>query len=138
MTHLLDTNVVSESRKARRDERVEAWLQSVDSNTLHVSVLAIGEIRRGIELLRRRNDHRQADALEPWFAKLKQDFAPRTLAVSPPIAERWGALNAMRTLPIIDGLMAATALEYDLTLVTRDTAGLAGTGVRLLDPWQAH
>ena len=137
MSHLLDTNVVSELRKKRADERVAAWLRGVDAGDLHVSVLAIGEIRRGIELLRRRGDHRQADVLEPWLQSLKESFADRTLDVSVGIAERWGQLNAIKPLPIVDGLMAATAIEHDLILVTRDTGALAGTGVRTLDPWSA-
>ncbi|HWB21912.1 MAG TPA: type II toxin-antitoxin system VapC family toxin [Gaiellaceae bacterium] len=137
MSYLLDTNVVSELRKKNRDERVVAWLHSVDSRDLYVSVLAIGEIRLGIERLRHRGDHPQADALEPWLQTLRVDFADRTLPVSSSIAERWGQLNAERSLPIIDGLMAATALEHDLTLVTRDAATLGASGVRLIDPWVA-
>ena len=137
MSYLLDTNVVSELRKKHRSERVVAWIQSVDSRELCVSVLAIGEIRLGIERLRHRGDHPQADALEPWLQRLRVEFADRTLAVSSAIAERWGQLNAMQPLPIIDGLMAATAIEHDLTLVTRDAATLHASGVQVFDPWVA-
>jgi predicted nucleic acid-binding protein len=137
VTFLLDTNVVSELRKVGRDERVLAWFGGVDAEELHVSTLAIGEIRRGIDLLRHRGDRRQAAVLEPWFQSLKADFAERTIAVSTPIAERWGQLDARTPLSPIDGLMAATALVHDLIFVTRDTAGVAGTGVRVIDPWLA-
>lgn len=135
MTHLLDTNVVSELRKKGADARVAAWARAVDPFGLHVSVLAIGEIRRGIEILRRRGDHRQADILDLWLETLKKDFGNRTLGVSNAIAERWGRMDAVKPLPIVDGLMAATAIEHDLILVTRDTEALAGSGVRVLDPW---
>jgi predicted nucleic acid-binding protein len=137
LTFLLDTNVVSELRKANRDARVVAWAEGADPLDLHVSVLAIGEIRQGIERLRNRRDDRQADILEAWLTRLKRDFSARLLPVSTAIAERWGRLNAARQLPEIDGLMTATAVEHGLTLVTRDTGMLREAGVRLLDPWQA-
>jgi toxin FitB len=137
VSYLLDTNIISELRKERRDQRVVEWLHGVDSRDLCVSVLAIGEIRLEIELLRRRGDHAQADLLEPWLETLTVDFADRTLAVSSAIAQRWGFLNAANPLPVIDGLMAATAFEHDLTLVTRDTEALVRSGVRLFDPWSA-
>jgi toxin FitB len=137
VTFLLDTNVVSELRKTGRDERVLAWFGGVNAEELHVSTLAIGEIRLGIDLLRHRGDHRQAEILEPWLQSLKMDFADRTIGVSTAIAERWGELDARTPLPPIDGLMAATALVHDLIFVTRDTADVAGTGVRVVNPWLA-
>ncbi|MGZ4334601.1 MAG: PIN domain-containing protein [Gaiellaceae bacterium] len=137
MTYLLDTNVVSEPRRPAPDVRVAAWFGDVDPDALFVSVLSLGEARVGIERLRRRRDHRQAEALEAWLAQVKSDFADRVLAVSAAIADRWGRLNAGRPLPIIDGLLAATAIEHGLTLVTRDTGPLEGIGVSLLDPWAA-
>ena len=100
-----------------------------------MSVLSLGEVRRGIELLRRRRDDHQADVIEMWLAQLKTDFAEHLITVSAAVAERWGRLNAVRPLPIIDGLLAATAIEHGLTLVTRDTAAVEGTGVAVLDPW---
>lgn len=135
MTYLLDTNVVSEPRRPVPDARVAAWFEEVDADALFVSVLSLGEARVGIERLRRRRDHRQAEALEAWVAQVKSDFANRVLAVSAAIADRWGRLNAGRPLPILDGLLAATAIEHGLTLVTRDTGPLDGIGVSLLDPW---
>ncbi len=135
--YLLDTNVISEIRKPHRDARVAAWFEEADSADLNLSVLVVGEIRQGIERLRRRGAGKQADALDLWLASLKEEFADRLLPISATIAERWGRLNAERPLPDIDGLMATTAIEHDLTLVTRDTRALAANGVRVLDPWQA-
>jgi predicted nucleic acid-binding protein len=100
-----------------------------------VSVLVIGEIRQGIERLRLRRDNRQADVLEPWLHRLKAEFAERVLGVSEAVAERWGALNAARPRPIIDGLLAATAIEHDLTFVTRDRGAIADAGARVFNPW---
>ena len=95
----------------------------------------LGEIRYGVERLRRRGDDRQAAILERWLDRLKTDFAERVLGISTAIAERWALLNAERPLGAIDGLIVATAIERDLTLVTRNRRSVAGTGVRLLDPW---
>ena len=136
MTYLLDTNVVSEFRRPRHDAAFDAWFSQVDRNELFLSALVIGEIANGIARLELRRDARQASLLERWLTELKQTFAERVLPVSTAVAERWGRLNAARPLPPVDGLLAATALEHDLTLVTRDAA-VAGTGVRLLDPWSA-
>jgi toxin FitB len=132
--YLLDTNVVSEIRKRRRDPAVGAWFADVDPGELFLSSLVIGELAFGIALLERRGDVKQASQYARWLAELKETFGARILGVSTSIAERWGRLIAARPLPFVDGLLAATALEHDLTLVTRDAA-VAGTGVRLLDPW---
>jgi hypothetical protein len=131
---LLDTNVVSELGKTRRDPAVDTWFKQADAGDLYLSALVIGEVAHGIARLDRRGDVDQAARLERWLRELKHAFSERTLPISSTIAERWGRLNAVRTLPFVDGLLAATALEHDFTLVTRDAA-VAGTGVRLLDPW---
>ncbi len=138
MIYLLDTNVVSEIRKPNRDAGVSAWFDEADSADLYLSVLVVGEIRQGIERLRRRRDQEQADVFERWLAILKEEFTDRLLPVSVGVAERWGHLNAAQPLPVIDGLLAATAIEHDLTLVTRDSRPLAGTGARVLDPWRSN
>lgn len=110
----------------------------MDASELFVSVLSIGEIRKGVERLRRRGDRRQANVLEQWLEQLKADFAGRFLPVTVRVAERWGMLNAASVRPpAIDGLLAATAIENDLTFVTREHGALESTGVALLDPWQA-
>lgn len=136
MTYLLDTNVVSEFRKKTREPAFDEWFDQVDAERLFLSALVLGEIANGIARLELRGDARQASLLSSWLAELKQTFAARILPVSSAIAERWGRLNAVRPLPFVDSLLAATALEHDFTLVTRDTS-VAGTGVRVLDPWAA-
>ena len=136
MRYLLDTNVVSELRKGPAcAAAVAAWAGSVESADLGLSVLVLGEIRQGIEALRRRGDGGQADLFAAWLDGLKAEFSDRLISVSPTIAERWGLLRAAFPLPPIDGLMAATALEHDVVFVTRDTGPLTGTGLRLVDPW---
>lgn len=111
------------------------WFAATAQHDLHLSVLVVGEVRHGVELLRRRGDDLQADSIEAWLASLVDDFAERLIPISAAVADCWGRLNADRPLPIIDGLMAATAIQHGLTLVTRDAATLSGAGVRLLDPW---
>lgn len=136
MSYLLDTNVVSEIRKPIPNEGVAAWFAETDSADLHLSVLVVGEVRQGIERLRHRGDGEQAAVFERWLEVLKSEFGDRLLPVTTAVAERWGVLNADRRLPVVDGLLAATAGVHELTLVTRDESLLAATGVRTLDPWR--
>ena len=136
MSYLLDTNVVSEIRKPIPNAGVAAWFADADSADLHLSVLVVGEVRQGIERLRHRGDGEQAAVFERWLEVLKSEFGDRLLPVTTTVAERWGALNAGRPLPVVDGLLAATAAVHELTLVTRDESLLATTGVRTLDPWR--
>jgi hypothetical protein len=137
VTYLLDTNVISELRKPSPDERVASWFEGIDSSDLYLSVLVVGEIKQGIERLRGRGDDEQANLFDRWLRTLKAQFADRLLTISIAVAERWGQLNASKPLPVIDGLLAATAIEHDLTLVTRDSRTLASTGARLLNPWES-
>lgn len=134
MTYLLDTNVVSELRRRRPDPTVSAWFDSVRSHDLHLSVLVVGEIRQGVERLARR-DAEQAAAYEKWLLELVDLYGERIVPVDGAVADLWGRLNAPDPLPVVDGLLAATALVHGWTLVTRNTADLARTGVRLLDPF---
>jgi predicted nucleic acid-binding protein len=134
--YLLDTNVLSEARRARGDADVKAWISSVPADDLYLSVLVVGEVRRGIERLRRR-DPAQAGVYEEWLMALQRDYASRILPVSAEAAEEWGRMNASDPLPVIDGLMAATAKVENMTFVTRNTADVARTGVRLLNPFGA-
>ena len=136
MSWLLDTNVVSEVRKPSGDPRVKAWFESVDGRALHVSVLLLGEVRQGIERLWQR-DPAAASVYERWLAGLQHEVADRIIPISAAIAEAWGRLNAPRPLPAVDGLLAATAMVSGLTLVTRNTRDVAGTGVALLNPFEA-
>jgi predicted nucleic acid-binding protein len=137
LSFLLDTNVVSELRKALPDLAIARWRADAAGKKAHVSTLVIGEVRLGIEQLRRRGDDSQADLFEAWLTRLTDEFGDRVLPVSAAVADRWGRLSAGRPLPVVDALMGATAMEHDLIFVTRDVASLAGTGVRLLNPWQA-
>lgn len=135
MSYLLDTNVVSELRKQKPDPRVSEWFDVVDPGDLYLSVLVVGEIRKGIERLRRRGDGKQASMLDRWLRGLKDEFADRLVGVSAATCERWGVLSARQPITVVDGLLAATAIEHDLTLVTREHGALAATGAALLDPW---
>ncbi len=135
MSFLLDTNVISEARKPRGSPRVKAWMASVRGADLFLSVLVVGEIRQGIERLRRR-DPAQAAVYEAWLAGLHRDYASRILPITADIAEEWGRMNVPDPVATIDGLLAATAKARGLTLVTRNTADLVRTGVPLLNPFE--
>lgn len=135
MSYLLDTNVVSELRKGRRaNAGVRRWFEEVLAEELWLSVLVIGELRQGAARVRRR-DAVTARRLDQWIKRLVGDFEERILPVDREIAELWGELNVPDPRPAIDGLLAATALVNDLTLVTRNGADVAGTGARVLDPF---
>lgn len=136
MTWLLDTNVISELRKGdRADPGVSRWIDAVPDDDLFTSVVVIGEIRRGVELIRRR-DEVAAAAIEQWLLRLIESYADRLLPVDLAVAERWGRLGVPDPLPVTDGLMAATALVHGMTLVTRNTRDVVRTGVRCLDPFE--
>jgi predicted nucleic acid-binding protein len=137
LSFVLDTNVISEARKgARADAGVMRWLSSVAPEDLYVSVLVIGEIRQGIEGLRRR-DPIQAGHLETWLSGLRRLYADRILPIDLEIAEEWGRMNAPNPISSRDGLMAATAKARGMTFVTRNTADLQRTGVRVLNPFSS-
>lgn len=135
MKYLLDTNVVSEVRKQRPDARVRAWLEAVPIDSTYLSALVVGEIRLGIEQLRRRDPTRAA-AHAVWLASLREGYADRILPVSADIAEEWARLSVPDPLPVVDGLLAATARVHGLTLVTRNTADVQRTGVALVNPFE--
>lgn len=134
MSFLLDTNVVSEIRKQTPDAGVASWFASVPADRLFLSVLAVGEIRHGIERLGRR-DPAQAEIFERWLSQLVGGYGDRLIPVTERIAQAWGRLNYPDPVPVVDGLMAATALVHDWTLVTRNVADVRSTGVRLLNPF---
>jgi toxin FitB len=135
VSYLLDTNVISELRKgARAHPAVNRWFSAVDDADLFLSVLTVGEIRRGIEGVRRR-DARAAAALNGWLRALVDGFESRILDIDRQIAEEWGRLNVPNPLPVIDGLLAATARVRGLSLVTRNTRHVAATGVTCINPF---
>jgi predicted nucleic acid-binding protein len=136
MTYLLDTNVISELRKRHPDPGVLAWYDSVPSARLFLSVLTVGEIRLGIERLRRK-DAAAAAGLERWLAGLLRGYADHVIGIDAETAQEWGRLNVPDPLPVIDGLLAACARVRGWTLVTRNTAGLARSGAALLNPFAA-
>jgi predicted nucleic acid-binding protein len=137
--YLLDTNVISELTKVRPEAKVISWIQASSEELLHLSVLTIAEIRKGIDSLPRSN---KRALLESWLANdLVLRFSGRILDVSLDIAERWGLISAQAKiagaqLAVVDGLMAATALHHNLTLVTRNTKDVQVTGINTLNPWQ--
>jgi toxin FitB len=133
---LLDTNVISEIGKGHRcNVNVAAWYRNTRDNEIFLSVLVVGEIRQGIERVRPR-DSKQARGLERWLDEVVESFGDRILPLDQSAAQRWGRINARYTLPVIDSLMAATALARDLTLVTRNISDIERSGVRFLNPFE--
>jgi predicted nucleic acid-binding protein len=136
LSFLVDTNVLSELRKgARARAPVLAWFEHVPGEAIHLSVLVLGELRRGIEAIRRR-DARQAVSLERWLSRVATDHRDRILPVDVEVAEEWGRLNARQPGSVVDTLMAATALVHGLVLVTRNVKHVAWTGVPCLNPFE--
>jgi predicted nucleic acid-binding protein len=137
LSWLVDTNVLSELRKGDpAHAALRSWFATTREEELFTSVLVLGEIRRGIESIRRR-DATAAAALEQWLFRMTTTFSDRVLPIDTAVADRWGVLNVPDPVPTVDGLLAATALVHDLVLVTRNVRDVAGTGVRVLDPTAA-
>jgi toxin FitB len=135
---LLDTNVISELVRPKPEPKVTAWIDATDESLLYLSVLTMGEIRKGIASLR---DPSRRVALEAWLdSDLVIRFAHRILPIDQPVADRWGRITAQvavakSSLPVIDGLLAATAIHHNLTLVTRNTKDVVAAGVPVFNPW---
>lgn len=135
MKFLLDTNVISELRKRdRAHPNVLRWALTLSADDVGTSVLVIAEIRRGIAL-KRRSDPVQAKALDHWLNTVRTGLDDRVLPISEAVASVWAEMNVPDPLPLIDGLLAATAKVHNLTLVTRNVADIANTGVSFLDPF---
>ena len=136
---LLDTNIISELIKPKPEPRLVTWLSGTDENLLYLSVLTLGEIRKGVAMLR---EPARRVQLETWLdSELRLRFAGRILAVDDDVADRWGVMVGRAAarkiaLPVIDGLLAATALHYNLTLVTRNSKDVAGTEALVFNPWE--
>ena len=135
MTYLLDTNVLSETRKRQPAAGVADWIAATPPDRLHVSVLTLGEIEQGIAKVRGRGDQHQASALERWLRDVEAGFEDRVLPVTLPIATTWGRQQYVRPLPVIDALIAATARMHGLTVVTRNAKDFELTGVQVLNPF---
>jgi predicted nucleic acid-binding protein len=136
VSYLLDSNIVSELRKRERaNVGVRQWFTGVDDAEVFLSVLTVGELRRGIESIHRR-DRTRALAFNRWFHTLVTEYEARILPVDQKVAEAWGRMNAAATLPAIDSLLAATAQVHGLTFVTRNTKDVTRTGVPCLNPFQ--
>ncbi|MGA7341017.1 MAG: type II toxin-antitoxin system VapC family toxin [Terracidiphilus sp.] len=134
MEYLLDTNVVSETRKKKADTGVMAFLEAVDSAALYLSVLTLGELRRGIAA-KRRDDPVAAKSLMAWAQGLEIGFADRILGIDAAAARLWGEWSGERPRPVVDTLLAATAVTHGLTLVTRNTHDVRDIAVKVLNPW---
>ena len=135
MSYLLDTNIISEVRKGKRcDVNVARWYQAIDDRDIYLSVLVVGEIRKGIELARRR-DRVKATNLERWLKTICDEFAERILPITQTIADEWGRMNSPKPTPVIDGLLAATAKQHGLTLATRNVKDITHIGASIINPF---
>jgi predicted nucleic acid-binding protein len=137
MSFLLDTNVLSEAKQKHPDPKVLSWLASQALTESYISVLSLGEIEEGIAYL---GSTKKALDLNHWLLSLKQSFQGRILVLDEATLSTWGQLRGFakqqgQVLPVIDSLLAASALTHKLTLVTRNTKDFVLTGVQLLNPW---
>jgi predicted nucleic acid-binding protein len=136
VSYLIDTNIISEVRKGKRcDKHVSAWYASIADDDLFLSTLVLGEIRKGVELARPR-DAAKAVALERWLQEVETTFDGRVLGIDNAVSDQWGRMCAIRPVPVIDGLLAATALVNGLTLATRNERDVAGLGATVLNPFK--
>ena len=132
--YLLDTNVLSETRKKQADEKVLAFIADTDPSAVYISVLTLGELRKGVAL-KQTSDPAAAKILSAWVDGLEFGFADRILGIDTATARLWGELSAQRPRPVVDTLLAATAITHGLTLVTRNTNDVQDINVRLLNPF---
>jgi len=135
VNYLIDANIISEVRKGERcDGHVAAWFASIDDEDIYLSVMVLGEIRKGIERARR-TDPTQARALEKWLSTVKQSYGERILPIDQMVADEWGSMSAIRPVPTVDTLLAATAKIHRMTLATRNVADVTGLGADVLNPF---
>jgi hypothetical protein len=136
VTYLLDTNVLSETRKRQPATAVADWIAETPPERLHVSVLTLGEIEQGIWRIRDRGDHEQAVALERWLQEVERGFADRILPITLQVASAWGRQQRRSPVPLVDGLIAATASVNGLTVVTRNVKDFERSGVQVHNPFE--
>ncbi len=139
--YLLDTNVISQFTKRQPDQGVVDFFEKIKNHQseLYLSVLTIGEINSGISKLTHYRDHQQAEKLQRWLTQLKSEYTNRILAIDSDICTLWGAmLAATDNTNAVDKLIAATALNYGFTLVTRNVAHMAGTGAQCVNPFMSR
>lgn len=135
MNYLIDTNIISEIRKAEScNPCVAAWYESIADESVYLSVLVLGEIRKGIERARSKNPN-QAGALEKWLATVCRSFAERILPIDQAVADEWGRMSAKRPVSTIDALLAATAKVHGMTLATRNVDDVADLGAEVVNPF---
>lgn len=134
LQYLLDTNVISETRKKQADARVLAFLRAVEPSALYLSVLTLGELRKGV-VQKSRSDAEGAKRIDAWVTGMELSFSDRILGIDVATAKLWGELSAQRPRPVIDTLLSATAIVHGLTLVTRNTSDIYDIPVRTLNPW---
>ena len=128
--------MISAAERALRYVKcIAAWFASIDDEDIFLSVLVVGEIRKGIERARR-TDPAQARALEKWLSTLKQSYGERILPIDQMVADEWGSMSAIRPLPTVDALLAATAKIHRMTLATRNVTDVAGLGADVLNPFE--
>ena len=137
LQYLLDTNVLSETRKRQADAKVLSFLAAAEPSALYISVLTIGELWKGVAH-KRLSDPEAAKMIGHWVEGLELSFADRILGIDSATAKLWGELSGQRPRPVVDRLMAATAITHRLTLVTRNTSDIHDLPVRVLDPWLIH
>jgi toxin FitB len=130
----LDTNVLSETRKKRPDERVLAFLSNATPTALYLSCLSVGELKKGVAL-KMKSDPSAAKAIAGWVDGLEINFADRILSVDTVSAKLWGEWSAQRPRPVVDTLLAATAVAHGLVLVTRNESDVQDLPVKVFNPW---
>ena len=135
MSYLLDTNVLSETRKRRSAPGVAEWIAATPADELYVSVLTLGEIEQGITRIGNRGDKKQAAALERWLREVEAGFAERIIPVTLRVAREWGRQHLEQPIPVIDALIAATAKVHGWIVVTRNGEDFERAGVRVLNPF---
>lgn len=135
MSYLLDTNVLSETRKRVPALGVAEWIAATPADQLCVSVLTLGEIEHGVARIRARGDGKQASALDRWLRELEAAFDGRIMSVTLEVAREWGSQRFVQPVPVIDALLSATARVHGLTMVTRNARDFERTGVQVLNPF---